>query len=65
MKDPEPMKDHEKFTNEMNLAFELLENLIQELPVTIAKQDTLTMYARQLMESAYQAGRTEKTEGGK
>jgi hypothetical protein len=63
MKDSEPMNVHEQFTNEMNLAFELLENLIQELPVTIAKQDTLIMYARQLMESAYQAGRTEKMGG--
>lgn len=53
------MNDHEQFTNDMNLAFELLENLIRELPVTIARQDELSMYARQLMESAYQAGRTE------
>ena len=60
MKDPEPMNDHARFTNEMNLAFELLENLIRELPVTVAKQDTLSRYASQLMESAYQAGRTEK-----
>jgi hypothetical protein len=52
------MNDHERFTNEMNLAFELLENLIRELPVTIAKQDVLSMYAKQLKESAYQAGRT-------
>jgi hypothetical protein len=65
MKDSEPMNDHRRFTDEMNLAFELLENLIQELPVTVAKQDTLSMYARRLMESAYQAGRTEKMEGGK
>jgi len=54
------MNDHERFTHEMDLAFELLENLIRELPVTIAKQDVLSMYARQLKESAYQAGRTEK-----
>jgi hypothetical protein len=53
------MDDHERFTNEMNLAFELLENLIRELPVTIAKKDTLSMYAVQLKEAAYQAGRTE------
>jgi hypothetical protein len=53
------MKDHERLMNEMNLAFELLENLIRELPVTIAKQDMLSMYATQLKESAYQAGRTE------
>jgi hypothetical protein len=62
MKDPEPMNDHARFTNEMNLAFELLENLIRELPVTIAKQDVLSIQARQLMEAAYQAGRTEKME---
>lgn len=53
------MNDHERFTYEMNLAFELLENLIRELPVTIAKQDALSMYAEQLRESAYQAGRSE------
>ena len=54
------MDDHERFTNEMNLIFDLLENLIRELPVTLPKQDLLSMYARQLKESAYQAGRTEK-----
>jgi hypothetical protein len=53
------MNDHERFTNEMNLAFELLENLIRELPVTIPKKDALSMYASQLKEAAYQAGRTE------
>jgi hypothetical protein len=57
------MNEHERFTNEMNLALELLENLIRELPVTTPKQDLLCMYARQLKESAYQAGRTEKKEG--
>ncbi|MGD0101122.1 MAG: hypothetical protein ABSC60_12315 [Acidobacteriota bacterium] len=57
------MNEHERFSNEMNLALELLENLIRELPVTTPKQDLLCMYARQLKESAYQAGRTEKKEG--
>ncbi len=56
------MNDHERFSNDMDLAFELLENLIRELPVTIAKQDMLSMYARQLKESAYQAGKTENEE---
>jgi hypothetical protein len=53
------MNEYERLTNEMNLAHELLENLIRELPVTIAKQDLLSMYASQLKESAYQAGRSE------
>ena len=57
------LNDRERFTNEMDLAFALLENLIRELPVTIAKQDTLSMYARQLMESAYRAGKAEGKEG--
>jgi len=56
------MNDRERFTNEMNLNFELLENLIRELPVTLAKQDILSLYASQLKESAYQAGRTEREE---
>jgi hypothetical protein len=59
------MNDDSRFANEMNLAFELLENLIRELPVTIARQDELSMYASQLKESAYQAGRTAGKEGGK
>ncbi len=54
------MNDHERFTNEMNRACELLENLINELPVTIPKKDLLSMYAKQLKEAAYQAGRTEQ-----
>jgi hypothetical protein len=54
------MSDHERFTNEMNLAFELLETLIRELPITIPRQDLLCSHARQLKESAYQAGKTEK-----
>ena len=58
------MNDHERCTKEMNLSFELLENLIRQLPVTIARQDELSMYARQLMEKAYQAGKTEKRKGG-
>jgi hypothetical protein len=53
------MNEYERLTNEMNLTHELLENLIRELPVTIAKQDLLSMYASQLKESAYQAGRSE------
>lgn len=53
------MNEHERFTKEMNLAFELLENLINGLPVTMARQEELSMYARQLKESAYQAGKTE------
>ena len=57
-----PVDDHERFTNEMNLAFELLENLIRELPVTLPKQDLLFMYARQLKDAAYQAGKSEKKE---
>jgi hypothetical protein len=43
----------------MNLAFELLENLINDLPITIPRKDELTLYARQLKEAAYQAGRSE------
>jgi hypothetical protein len=58
------MNDHERFTNEMNLALELLENLIRELPVTVPKQDLLSMYARQLKDSAYQAGKTEPVHYG-
>jgi len=53
------MNDHERFTNEMNLALEILENLIRSLPITIPRQDELSTYARQLKEAAYQAGRTE------
>ncbi len=52
------MTEHEQAVNAMNLAFELLENLIRELPVTIARQDELSMYAQQLMDAAYQAGKT-------
>ncbi len=58
------MSNHERFIEEMNLSFELLENLIRQLPVTIARQDELSLYARQLMEKAYQAGKTEKKKGG-
>jgi hypothetical protein len=54
------MSDHEQFVNEMNLAFELLENLIRELPITIPRQDLLCSYARQLKEAAYKAGKTEE-----
>jgi hypothetical protein len=53
------MTDHERAVNEMNLDLELLENIIRELPVTIARQDELSMYARQLMDAAYNAGKTE------
>lgn len=53
------MTDHESAVKEMNLAFELLDNIIRELPVTIARQDELSMYAQQLMEAAYKAGKTE------
>jgi hypothetical protein len=53
------MNDHERFTKEMNIAFEVLENLIRALPITIPRQDELSMCAQRLMEAAYQAGRTE------
>ena len=53
------MNDHERFTKEMNVVFEVLENLIRALPVSMARQDELSMYAKQLKETAYQAGRTE------
>ena len=53
------MTDHEQAVKEMNLAFELLENIIRELPVTIARQDELSMYAQQLLDAAYKAGKTE------
>jgi hypothetical protein len=51
------MTDQERANNAMNLAFELLENIIRELPVTIARQDELSMYAQQLMDAAYAAGK--------
>jgi len=53
------MTEHERAVSEMNLAFELLENLIRELPVTIARQDELSIYAQQLLDAAYKAGKTE------
>jgi hypothetical protein len=53
------MTDHEQAVGEMNLALELLENIIRELPVTIARRDELSMYAQRLMEAAYQAGKTD------
>ncbi len=54
------MEEHEQLTDEMNLALELLENLIRSLPISIPRQDELSMYARQLKEAAYRAGRSEK-----
>jgi hypothetical protein len=60
-----PMSEHERYKNEMNTAFELLENLIRELPITIPRQDLLSEHARQLMESAYQAGKSEVAQKSK
>lgn len=54
-------REHERLVKEMNLTLELLENLVKALPVTFARQDEICLYARQLMETAYNAGKAEKT----
>ncbi len=59
------MNNRDQLMKEMDLAFEILENLIRQLPVTVARQDELSTYATQLMEKAYQAGKAQNEERGK
>ena len=58
------MNDYERFSKQMNLAFDLLQRTISELDLRLLQRDKLSGLVRDLREFSYQAGRAESAHGG-
>ena len=57
------MNDYERFSKQMNLAFDLLQRAISELDVPLLQRDKLSGLVRDLREFSQQAGRSERSSG--
>jgi hypothetical protein len=58
------MNDYERFSKQMNLAFDLLQRTISEFDLPLFQRDKFSGLARDLREYSYQAGRSERSSGG-
>jgi len=57
------MNDYERFSKQMNLAFDLLQRAISELHLPLLQRDKLSGLVRDLREFSQQAGRSERSSG--
>ena len=58
------MNDNERFSKQMNLAFDLLQRAISEFDLPLFQRDKFSGLVRDLREFSYQTGRSERSSGG-